>query len=91
MNTIAYFQEQQCKSTTTMEQLQHYNKAIFALSRREPKLVNHERTFWTYKHYCPSCCEQIRIEYLRYCDRCGQCLDWSNYEEGLKYVRKTHR
>lgn len=84
MDTIAYFQEQQCKSTTTMEQLKHYNKAIFALLRREPKLVKHERTFWTYKHYCPSCHELIRTENLRYCCSCGQCLDWSNYWEGLK-------
>ena len=29
----------------------------------------------------------IRIENLKYCDHCGQRLDWSNYELGLKYVR----
>ena len=91
MNPIAYFQEQNCKDTTSAEAVHFNNKAIYALQKREPMLVNHERTFWTYKHFCPSCSELLRIEAVSYCERCGQKLDWSNYEEGLKYVRKVNR
>ena len=81
---IAYFQEQQCKSTTTAVEMQYYSKAIYALGKREPRLVNHDKTFWHYYHYCPDCCAQLKIEGQRFCQRCGQSLDWSNYMEGLK-------
>ena len=84
MNSIAYFQQEQCRNTTTMEQMQHYGKAIFALQKREPKLVNHDKTFWRYSHYCPDCGDLLEREGLKYCPRCGQALDWSNYREALK-------
>lgn len=80
---IAYFQEQQCKSTTTAE-MQYYTKAIHALGKRDPLLVNHEKTFWKYYHYCPDCGELLTVEGQRFCPKCGQALDWSNYMEGLK-------
>ena len=73
---IAYFQEQQCKSTTTLAEMRFYNKAIYALGKREPRLVNHEKTFWHYYHYCPDCCEQLTIEGQHFCPKCGQALDW---------------
>jgi hypothetical protein len=84
---IAYFQEQQCKSTTTAAEMQYYSKAIFALGKREPRLVNHDKTFWHYYHYCPDCCTQLQIECQHFCPQCGQALDWSNYKEGLKRGR----
>ena len=90
MNTIAYFQQEQCRDTTTMAQMQHYSKAIFALQKREPQLVNHEKTFWKYYHYCPSCGNQLDMEGLHYCNRCGQCLDWSNYHEELRNAKRTY-
>lgn len=86
-SAIAYFQEASCKSTTTMEAVNFNSMAVRALQKTKPMLVNHERTFWRYTHYCPACAEQLRIENLKYCDHCGQRLDWSNYELGLKYVR----
>jgi hypothetical protein len=67
--------------------VQYSELAIAALEKTKPMLVNHERTFWTYRHYCPNCQDQLRIEALKYCENCGQRLDWSNYELGLKYVR----
>lgn len=81
---IAYFQEQSCKDNTTTEALHYYCRAIKALEKQVQKPVNHEKTFWTYKHYCPSCSELLRIENLKYCPYCGQRLDWSNYWEALK-------
>lgn len=84
---IAYLQSIGCKNTTSYEETRLTVIAIQALRTRKPMLVNHERTFWKYYHYCPACSELLKAEALRYCNHCGQRLDWSNYELGLKYVR----
>lgn len=84
---IVYFQEQSCKDSTTMEALHYYCRAVRALEKQVPKPVNHERTFWRYSHYCPSCSDLLDRESVKYCSNCGQRLDWYNYEAGLKYVR----
>ena len=84
---IAYLQEQSCRDSTTADGVHFNSMAIRALQKTQPMLVNHERTFWRYTHFCPTCSEQLKIEDLRYCDHCGQRLDWSNYDLGLKYVR----
>lgn len=60
------------------------NLAIVALKKMEAKQVNHEKTFWTYRHYCPVCTSQLKSEGLKHCNSCGQKLDWSNYWEALK-------
>ena len=84
---IAHLQEENCKNTTTAESMHFNNMAIHALRRRSPMLVNHERTFWHYYHYCPDCCRQLTVEGQHFCPKCGQALDWSNYMEGLKRGR----
>lgn len=84
---IAYLQENSCKSTTTPDGVRFNSMAIRALKKQQPMLVNHEKTFWKYYHYCPACAEQLKVEALRFCDVCGQRLDWSNYELGLKYKK----
>lgn len=62
----------------------HANLAIAALEKMDAKLVNHDKTFWSYKHFCPSCSIMLPRENMKYCDNCGQKLDWSNYWEALK-------
>lgn len=52
------------------------NIAIAAIERQQPMSVNHEKTFWSYRHYCPACAGQLLIEDIRYCDKCGQRLKW---------------
>ena len=84
---IAYFQEQSCRSDATMETVLYNDKAIEALRKQVPMPVIHERTFWRYSHYCPSCACMLDREALKYCPECGKRLDWSNYELELKYVR----
>lgn len=84
---VIYFQEQSSKYGTTKETWHYNQKAIQALRKQTPMLVNHERTFWRYTHYCPSCTILLEREGLKYCPDCGQRLDWSNYEAGLKYFR----
>jgi len=32
---------------------------------------------------CPRCQITMEREYVRYCDRCGQCLDWDGYDDAL--------
>lgn len=29
---------------------------------------------------CPRCKITLEREYQAYCDRCGQCLDWNDFE-----------
>ena len=82
--TIEYFHDKLSQKNITNWERQFLSKAIYALNKRQPALVNNEKTFWHYYHYCPSCGNDLPIEGVRYCSRCGQCLDWSNYQEGLK-------
>ena len=81
---IAHLQEESCKNTATFKHVHLNNIAIEALCKRMPMLVNHEKTFWRYYHYCPSCSDLLPREGVKYCDSCGQKLDWSNYWEALK-------
>lgn len=74
-----------CYMSANLEQ--YADLAVEALEKRKPMLVHHERTFWTYRHYCPACAEQLRTEFDRFCSNCGQRLNWRDYELGLKYVR----
>lgn len=30
---------------------------------------------------CPRCGITLEREYMHYCDRCGQCLEWSKYNK----------
>ena len=32
-------------------------------------------------YVCPRCRHTMEREFMKYCDRCGQCLDWSKYLE----------
>lgn len=35
----------------------------------------------TYYYVCPQCGITMERELMAYCDRCGQCLDWTEYEK----------
>ncbi len=37
---------------------------------------------------CPRCGCTMEREYQRYCDRCGQCLDWSDFEKAALLLPK---
>ena len=32
---------------------------------------------------CPACRITLEREYQSYCDRCGQCLNWNQYEKAM--------
>ena len=56
--------------------------ATTAESYRTPMLVTHLRKYRTTAYYiCPRCSITMEREFMAYCDRCGQCLDWKNYKK----------
>lgn len=59
-----------------------------ACSYRRPLLVRELMIFpakpEAYGYYvCPRCRITVDREFVRYCDRCGQHLDWSQYEQAV--------
>ena len=39
---------------------------------------------------CPKCRSTLEREYQSYCDRCGQCLDWSEFSDAEIIVWKEN-
>ena len=37
---------------------------------------------------CPRCGITLEREYMSYCDRCGQCLDWKGYKRARVILKK---
>jgi hypothetical protein len=81
---IIYFREQSCRRDISDEAAHYYHKAIKALEKQTNRPVNHKKTFWHYYHHCPTCNALLARENVKYCDNCGQRLDWSSYWEALK-------
>lgn len=44
------------------------------------------RTLGTYP-VCPRCKLTLDREYQRFCDRCGQRLDWSRYDKAVVILK----
>lgn len=63
---------------------------LTASAYRLPKLISEIVEFPSslqpnsYNSYaiCPRCKNPIERDYQKYCDSCGQRLDWSNYDDG---------
>lgn len=59
---------------------------LLALSYRRPMLVRELMVFPAMRpmdsyYVCPRCQITLEREFVKYCDRCGQCLDWTKYEQ----------
>lgn len=55
-----------------------------AESYRHPLKVTHLRKYGSSTYYiCPRCNRTMEREFMCYCDRCGQCLDWKNYRRAI--------
>ncbi len=55
---------------------------------REPMLVMRSNCYSCYHGVttypiCPRCNISLEREFQAYCDRCGQCLDWSRFHEAV--------
>lgn len=55
-----------------------------AESYRVPMAVTQLRVYsWKLYYICPRCGITLEREFMAYCDRCGQCLDWEYYEKAM--------
>ena len=58
--------------------------ATTAESYRIPMQVTHLRKYRATAYYiCPRCHITMEREFMAYCDRCGQCLNWKNYTKAV--------
>lgn len=62
-----------------------------AITYRMPMVVKDMVSFHHFPkdnvyYRCPRCRELLPREFVAYCDRCGQCLDWRGYRK----VRRTY-
>lgn len=60
-----------------------------AQTYRTPKIVTEIHVFKDNYFFpvCPRCKITIEREYQTFCDRCGQHLDWSDYDNAeIKYI-----
>ena len=60
-----------------------------AASFRRAMLVTRSRFIRTLGTYpvCPRCKFTLDREYQRFCDRCGQRLDWSRYDKAVVILK----
>ena len=42
-------------------------------------------------YLCPRCQVLLEREFMAYCDRCGQCLDWRDYQKAKRTYAKPKR
>lgn len=53
-----------------------------AESYRAPMQIKQLRKYQSTSYYvCPRCNVTMDREFMRYCDRCGQRLDWKGYRK----------
>ena len=60
-----------------------YGMAIKALEKQIPKKVKNSGERIPFEWYCPACGELLcddgyKDTDIKYCDQCGQALDWEN-------------
>ena len=59
-------------------------KPLTAESFRTPMPVTQLRVYYHTSYYiCPRCNITMEREFMAFCDRCGQCLDWKGYRKAV--------
>ena len=54
---------------------------LAVLSYRTPMRIREKIVLsWTVYYRCPRCDRTLDREFQKYCDRCGQCLEWKGYQ-----------
>ena len=59
------------------------------MTYRVPMIVKDMVSFYHFPednvyYRCPRCQELLPREFMAYCDRCGQCLDWRDYRKAKR-------
>ena len=66
------------------------------MTYRVPMMVKDMVAFYHFPeddvyYRCPRCQQLLEREFMAYCDRCGQCLDWSEYRKARRTYFKLKR
>lgn len=66
------------------------------MTYRVPMMVKDMVSFYHFPedvvyYRCPRCQELLPREFMTYCDRCGQCLDWREYRKARQTYFKHKR
>lgn len=66
------------------------------MTYRVPMVVKDMVSFYHFPednvyYRCPRCQELLPREFMAYCDRCGQCLDWREYRKAKRTYRTPTR
>lgn len=58
--------------------------SIVAEAYRTPMPIQQMKILGGFGYYiCPQCGMTMDREFMSYCDRCGQCLDWKGYRKAV--------
>ena len=77
--------------------LSHTVELLAALSYRHEMRVQELMVFRSWRpetsfYLCPRCGITLEREFVKYCDRCGQCLDWTMHAQAkIVYPEKKRR
>lgn len=66
------------------------------MTYRVPMMVQDVMVFRRYLenniyYRCPRCQALLEREFMAYCSRCGQCLDWHNYRKAKRTCFESKR
>lgn len=66
------------------------------MTYRVPMMVKDMVSFYHFPednvyYRCPRCQELLPREFMAYCDRCGQCLDWREYRNAKRTCHRPKR
>lgn len=66
------------------------------MTYRVPMVVKDKVAFYHFPenhiyYRCPRCQILLARDFMAYCDRCGQCLDWSEYPKAKRTYHRPKR
>lgn len=74
------------KSEEELRSQRFLSMLMILCSYRTPMKIIESKKFPVYKdtsiyYVCPRCKITLEREFMNFCDRCGQCLDWKGYRK----------
>lgn len=74
------------KSEDELRSQRFLSMLMILCSYRTPMKITEARKFSVYRntsiyYVCPRCKITLERDFMNFCDRCGQCLDWKGYRK----------